>query len=458
MRALIARNGVRFLLVLAALAALGAAAGALAPLAHAGGPIVPGDPEPDAQVADETKRAFDLFRKRDYRAARAAFEEALKKGGDEDTVHGYLARIAYFYAEDGVAREHLAKIRSRTPWDERLAAILDTPFRPHYKDAVTLMSGLTPGGRYYLATDLGFDPKQWDAAKAEYAQLAAHAEKKKAAQKALEKFLAEKRSEGWKACAKALDAIYEAYESIFPSRTFAKDPKLVARVFVFKERADYLEFAKYITGTDNDETAGFYQPTFRLLMVSSRDTGKQYGGGLWQATREVMFHEAFHQYIDYFIEDCPSWLNEGLAEFFATAEDDPKTGRLVLGNVQKEAVGMGLTNYQIIKGALKPSARFPLYPIRELIRMPQSKLYAEDLPDRQDREHLRAQNYAQGWAICQFLIQGHPKGKKILVDYLKALKSGLGNEEAIAQAFKGYDSDEDWEKLDKQFRAYFSQL
>lgn len=432
---------------------------ALAAPARAGGPI--GEPEPEAKAGDETKKGFELYRKRDYKNARIEFEKALKKGADNDTVRGYLARIAYFYAEDELAREHLSKIESKNPWDERLEAIIETPFRKDYKDALVLMQGVSERRHYFLATDLGFDQKKWDSVKAQYAQLQAALEKKrgKGAEKALEQFLSENRSPGWKACQKSLDDIYEQYESIFPKEKFPKDPKLIARVFIFKERADYLDFAKFLGHEDPESTGGIYFPTFRLLIVSSRDVGRQYDGGLWQGTREVMFHEAFHQFLDYFIEDAPSWLNEGLAEFFATADEDGKTKKLAIGKVQKEPIGsMGLTNYQQIIGALKPTARFPPLPIKEFVRLTQDRYYAKEIPLRSEREAKMAANYAQGWAVCYFLIMGLPKGRGILVEYIKALKAGKDNETAIAEAFKDYKTDGDWEKLDKQFREFLLKL
>ena len=234
-------------------------------------------------------------------------------------------------------------------------------------------------------------------------------------------------------------------------------------MIVFRERGDYLDFCRLVTGEDKDDTAGLYMPTYRLLLVSSRDTGKKYGETLWESTRHVLFHEAFHQYIDYFVEDCPSWLNEGLAEFFSTAEDDPQTKGLVLGKVKKEPIGSeGMTSYQEIIGAFKPTARFPPYALKEFIRISQSEYYAAAEKDKQLHQAKMGANYAQGWAFCYFLVWGYgkngAKGRKVVIDYIKALKDGKENDEAIGEAFKEFKTDGDWEKLEKGWRAFFQTL
>lgn len=442
----------RALLFPLALAALLAAPGP----ARAGGPDAGDAEKVAAGAAAQTKKAFELFKKRDYKAARAEFEKALDAGLDEDTVHGYLARIAYFYAEDDEARTHLAKIGTKSRYDTLLEAILDTPFRADYKDAVAIMQGFSDKRHYYVATDLGFDQAKWDQVKGEYAQLKAAAEKgNKKAQKLLFDLLQKNRTAGVVECAKALDDIYEQYSNII---RFEKDAKLVARVIICKERADYLSFGEKIAGHDVSDTGGFYLPWARILLVSAQDVGKQYGV-LWESTRHTIFHEAFHQFIDYWIEDCPSWLNEGLAEFFSTADDDPKTKRLILGAVQKKPSGsMGMTSYQEIMGAFKPTAVFPPYPIKDFIRISQDEYYARaEANDQRHRARMSA-NYAQGWALCHFLVMGHKGGRKIIYEYLKALKEGKSNEEAIGIAFKDFKSDADWEKLEKEWRRYMASL
>lgn len=410
-------------------------------------------PAPAAAGDDPLSKGLELFHKKDYKNARVELEKSLVANADADAVRGLLARIAYFYAEDGVARDHLSKIQTKSADDQRLELILDTPFKNDYKDALAIMEGPSDRGHYYVATDLGFEQAQWDKVKAEYAKLAAAVAKDKKKQKQLDAFMKQARTPGLDVCQKALDDIVEQYSSLI---TFKKDEKLVARVIICKERADYLDFALKLTGSDKSDTGGFYSPSDRLLLVSSSDRGKRWGP-LWQTTREIMFHEAFHQFIDNWANP-PSWLNEGLAEFFRPSEEDPQTKKLRLGVLQRESVGTGLTSYQEFQGALKPTAVFKPYPIPELLRMSQAKFYASDEKDKYTHEMRMAANYAEGWGLCYFLVMGHKGGRTIIMDYIKALRDGKSNDEAIAVAFKDFKTDADWEKLEKEWRRYMAAL
>jgi hypothetical protein len=436
------------------LALLLALACAAPPAARADDPASP-PPHAAAKAGDEeVKKALELMHKHDYKAARAAFEKILASHEDDDLAHGFLAKIAYFYADDALAREHLAKVQNKSRQDQAVEAILDTPFRDDYKDAVAIMQGYSDLRHYYVATDEGFEQSKWDAVKAEYAQLQAAAAKNKKATKGLEDFLKKNRTAGLAECSKALEDIFEQYSALMK---FEKDKALCPRVFIFKERADYLAFAQKITGKDEKDSDGLAIGEFHLLLVNAHDAGKKYGV-LWRRTRHIIFHEAYHQYMNYWVDNAPSWFNEGMAEVFGDCDTDPKTGRLFLTVLKEPDGAMGMTNYQMVIGGFKPTAVFKPYPIKDFIRLTQDQYYAKDEKDERAHDLHMGLNYAQGWAVCYFLAMGHPKGKGILFNYMKALKEGKPNEEAIGAAFKDYKTDADWAKLDEMFRKYMQSL
>ncbi len=429
------------LAVALAIAALLAAA---TPPALAGGF---GKKEDDAdkfneKASEDALKGFEAYRKRDYQKARPLLEKALEAGHEAETCRSFLARIAFFYAEDDVAREHLANLPNKSVYDRWLEIALDGPYRKVLGGGALLTEGKSPRGRYFLVTDVGYDPKQWEQLKPQIESLEKKAEKGKKPPAALEA-LRRSRSEGWTEVAGYCDLIYEEYSKVFK---FPKDEKLVSRVIVCRERGDYIDFGKALGFDEVDKTAGFYRPFMRLLVVNASETGKKYKH-LWQSGRETLFHEAFHQFIDYYIENSPTWFNEGLATFFMEYDEDPAAGgRLTLGPVRKTPIGaMGMTDYQVVVGALKPTAKDPLVPLE--------KLTAGDTPDFYEKEKMYVR-YAQSWGVVRFLVEGHPKGKKILLEYFKALKDGKGAAEAQKAAFKG----EDWTKLEKAFKAYFDRL
>ncbi|HVY61593.1 MAG TPA: hypothetical protein VHF22_08070 [Planctomycetota bacterium] len=414
-----------------------------------GAPALAGNPKRDdnsekidVKVGDAARKAHEAYLKRDYKRARALFEKALEEGHDADVCHGYLARIAFFYGEDDVAREHLGKIESKSQYDEWLAIAVDGPYKTILGDAQRACEGKTPKGYYYLVTDVGYDKKEWDALKPQI-EMAERQKNPKVRAAAL----AALKTEGWKEVAGYCDEIYEQYGKVFPTKLFPKDDKLVSRVFVMRERGDYIDFGMAIGNSREwlEKTAGYYTPFMRLLVVDASERGKKFKY-MWQSGREVLFHEAFHQYIDYFIERCPTWFNEGLAMYFEEFTEDEKTHQLALGPVKKMPDATGdMTNFQIITGALQPTAKDPVLPLKQFT--------AGDTPDFYEKEKMYIR-YAQGWSVIRFLVEFHPKGKKILLEYFKALKDGKSAEEAQAAAFKG----EDFTRLEKMYRVYFQRL
>jgi hypothetical protein len=85
--------------------------------------------------------------------------------------------------------------------------------------------------------------------------------------------------------------------------------KVDLQVVIFPDRPAYLEYAQAITGSDMTATSGFY--------TSATNEAVTYLQATEAATLEVARHEATHVIIRGMLGDPPSWLNEGLAEYFS---------------------------------------------------------------------------------------------------------------------------------------------
>ena len=71
---------------------------------------------------------------------------------------------------------------------------------------------------------------------------------------------------------------------------------------VFANRRQYYEFgSEYLGGSEY--TNGMYVPSCKLLLIL--DQGK------FEDTREVLFHESFHQFMHRYVKNAPAWINEG---------------------------------------------------------------------------------------------------------------------------------------------------
>lgn len=82
-------------------------------------------------------------------------------------------------------------------------------------------------------------------------------------------------------------------------------------VIVFNNRQQYLEFGQAFLG-GSEHTIGKYVSSEKLLLILDQ--------GNFDDTCEVLFHEAFHQFVDKHIKNPPVWLNEGLATHYGYAK------------------------------------------------------------------------------------------------------------------------------------------
>ncbi len=149
-------------------------------------------------------------------------------------------------------------------------------------------------------------------------------------------------------------------------------------------------------------------------------------------------HEGWHQYYHWLVVSrvqLPSWINEGMGDYFyAAAPRDRK---------RKEA-DVGLLNAErgpIIKAALRQDR---MEPLPKFLGMLQNDYYSNP-----------GVCYAQGWALCQFLLHGeNGKYAKIIPNYVKGLCNDTNWESVQAKAFKGFDL----ALMEKEFKAYIGAL
>jgi len=138
----------------------------------------------------------------------------------------------------------------------------------------------------------------------------------------------------------------------------------------------------------------------------------------------VLAHEGWHQYFHFWIVsqvEFPSWLDEGLGDYFYTAQvsEDGKT------------VTCGLLNpmrFPTIWLAIKNGRHVP---IREILRYRQRDYYAN-----------ASLCYAEGWALVYFCFHsGNPRYEKIPETLIRAFKDNHDMDEATDIAFRRIDLD-----------------
>lgn len=152
-------------------------------------------------------------------------------------------------------------------------------------------------------------------------------------------------------------------------------------------------------------------------------------------------HEGWHQYFAWLTvsiaEPLPSWINEGMGDYFYTAAPKEVRGRRIpaqLGRMNKIRLG-------VLKAAIRQNRYVP---IEKLITMPKSQFYANG-----------SVCYAEGWAFCQFLLHsGNKKYAKVIPNFIKYVKNDTNYEAVTKRVFRRIDM----EKLEADFRAWVEKL
>lgn len=220
--------------------------------------------------------------------------------------------------------------------------------------------------------------------------------------------------------AKHMDKVFAEYSRRFKSF----EPKRTERMdlYLIQTREQYIRFLSE-KGIPAGNSGGLFavSPTFSGLITFMEDRPRS-------ETLKVLQHEGFHQFaFNYIGHNLPSWINEGLAQYF---ED----GIMINGRMR-----LGVPDayrQQLVKKALRENR---LVPFDEVLGMTSK----EWLATLQRNQQKSAMLYAQSWSICYFLIHArNGRYRPALETYLRAVANGAGQEDAFVKAYGGTDTED----------------
>ncbi|HEX6812541.1 MAG TPA: tetratricopeptide repeat protein [Planctomycetota bacterium] len=226
-----------------------------------------------------------------------------------------------------------------------------------------------------------------------------------------------------KMCAEACRVLEASYVNLMAQLTWIKEDKSQPRfrVFLFSGESGYQDYVKAIVGEAAPHTAGIYSPVLKQLLI-------------WNVTRRedmvrTIRHEGFHQFLDRIMENPPTWLNEGMAEFWETAKHEQ--GKLVGGQLRREHV------------ATLTRSRNSLPKLKDFV-----------YGGRGDFYEFAQQRYAQGWALVHFLRKGPRENTARFEKLWNELRTAKGAHAALDVAFAGVD----WDEFERQFWLHLTSL
>ena len=195
------------------------------------------------------------------------------------------------------------------------------------------------------------------------------------------------------------------------------DNVIVARLFA--TQAEFAEFWR--RSRSGDVPAAYFSADLNAIVLYA-DEGDVY-------LRQTVFHECSHQFLNRYVHDAPSWLNEGLAEYFEGWRISAE-GKLL----EKRP---SLYDLLLLQRALRNGKGLPL---EELVGMPGAtfRSFGEEYPDRDPYLH-----YATAWGLVYASLHGgHEPDRERLIALLKDL-----NRKPRSDAFEGVD----WRALQARF-------
>ncbi len=214
-----------------------------------------------------------------------------------------------------------------------------------------------------------------------------------------------------------MDTVFDQYQDRFRefhSRTLAQMP-----LYLLRTEQQYQQFMRSqdINATN---TGGmfFFSPKSQGLATWTQGRSRS-------QTFQVLQHEGFHQFaFNHLGKDLPTWINEGLAQYFEDA--------IIVG----EKMITGLANarrVQQVRHALDSNTAIDF---AQLVNFSHER-WADTLHSNPDHAALM---YAQSWSIVFFLIHGeNDRYQTAFSHYLQKVSAGRDHQTAFKEAF-GKDS------------------
>jgi len=194
-------------------------------------------------------------------------------------------------------------------------------------------------------------------------------------------------------------------------------------VVVFARERDFERYRPLGADGRAQQVAGFF------LRHDSWAVAGLAGATQAEETRHLIFHEGLHWFLSGAEAANPVWIEEGLAEVFATF--GVVKGQAEWGRAMPEHVSL--------------LRREGLLPLERLLFTGREELFGRDL------SHTGLV-YAQSWAFAHYLIFGkHEIPRGALVNYAELTLTAIGPDEAFRRAFG-----KTYKEMDKELERYLN--
>lgn len=203
------------------------------------------------------------------------------------------------------------------------------------------------------------------------------------------------------------------------------------RVVILATEAQYNEFAAAYFGNRVEHTRGLFVPSAGLLVVRDDPDSAE--------TYEVLFHEAFHQFVQRHVPLAPPWVNEGLATHYGTARPTP------------QGLALGRRRSDLITVVRRAAEARRLVPFEEVLLADAVEFYNKEEVPGLPCERV-ALNYAEAYTLVAYMLSD-PGGQAHLQAYLRELAQARGADE-VASITRRHFTPELLERLVEPWLAF----
>ena len=198
---------------------------------------------------------------------------------------------------------------------------------------------------------------------------------------------------------------------------FAKDPKQILDIWLFKDKESYEKNVKKLFGKTPDTPFGYFSEQDKALVMNIST-----GGG-------TLVHEIVHPFVAANFPNCPAWFNEGLGSLYEQSGE-------VKGAIH------GFTNWRLA-GLQKAIRNDKLPSFKELCGTTDTEFY----------EQSRGPNYAQARYLCYYLQE-----KGLLGSFYRRFLAGREDDPTGYKTLKAVLRRDDMDKFQHEWEAYVLKL
>ncbi len=198
---------------------------------------------------------------------------------------------------------------------------------------------------------------------------------------------------------------------------FARDPKEILDIWLFKDKESYENNAKKLFGKTPDTPYGYFSEQDKALVMNIAT-----GGG-------TLVHEIVHPFVAANFPHCPAWFNEGLGSLYEQSGE-------VKGEIH------GFPNWRL-PGLQKAIRKGKLPSFEALCGTTDTEFYGKD----------RGTNYAQARYLCYYLQQ-----EGLLRSYYRKFLADRENDPTGYKTLKAVLRRDDVDEFQKEWEAFVLKL